>query len=83
VFTIDGIEKYPDNVVEIYNRWGVLVYEQKGYNNTDKTFNGFSQGRSTINTSMLLPEGTYYYFVSYVKNSGIPRKISGYLFLKQ
>ena len=83
VFTIEGIEKYSDNVVEIYNRWGVLVYEQKGYNNTDKSFNGFSEGRITINNSLLLPDGTYYYFISYVKNSGLLRKTSGYLYIKQ
>jgi len=26
VFTIDRIENYPENTVEIYNRWGVLVF---------------------------------------------------------
>jgi hypothetical protein len=33
---IDSLEDticYPENTVEIYNRWGVLVFETTGYNN--------------------------------------------------
>jgi hypothetical protein len=26
---------YPENTVEIYNRWGVLVFETTGYNNAN------------------------------------------------
>jgi hypothetical protein len=29
--SIEGIEKYPDNYLRIYNRWGTLVFEEKGY----------------------------------------------------
>jgi hypothetical protein len=32
-FSIRGLECYADNTVEIYNRWGVLVFERAGYNN--------------------------------------------------
>jgi hypothetical protein len=35
MFTIDNIDDticYPENTVEIYNRWGVLVFETTGYN---------------------------------------------------
>ncbi|MDX6187709.1 gliding motility-associated C-terminal domain-containing protein, partial [Flavobacterium sp. Fl-77] len=37
-FYIQGIECYPDNTVQIYNRWGVLVFERDHYNNTDVAF---------------------------------------------
>jgi hypothetical protein len=33
---------YPENTVEIYNRWGVLVFETTGYNNVTNAFNGIS-----------------------------------------
>ena len=47
-FVIDNIEDtacYPENTVEIYNRWGVLVFETKNYsttNNFDGTSNVYS-----------------------------------------
>ncbi|TDE49288.1 gliding motility-associated C-terminal domain-containing protein [Flavobacterium sp. GT3P67] len=88
VFVIDNIDDtvcYPDNTVEIYNRWGVLVFETKGYNNTDKAFKGFSEGRATISKSSGLPAGTYFYILNYtsVDNDGkiIMNKKDGYLYL--
>jgi gliding motility-associated-like protein len=57
-FVIECIENYPNNKLEIYNRWGNVVYSKRGYRNE---FNGTSNGRVTINTSEKLPDGTYYY----------------------
>jgi hypothetical protein len=42
---IDDTVCYPDNTVEIYNRWD--IDETKGYNNTSNAFEG--AGRSIIN----------------------------------
>ena len=44
---IEGIEDYPENVVRVYNRWGLMVYEKAGYENDWSGDN--------------LPAGTYYY----------------------
>jgi gliding motility-associated-like protein len=81
-FHISGIECYPDNTVEIYNRWGLKVFEQDHYNNTDKVFTGLSDGRSTINKSSALPSGTYFYVLKYkdISNGNIQEK-SGYLYI--
>ena len=88
VFIIDNIEDticYPDNTVEIYNRWGVLVYETKNYNNGTKAFDGTSQGRTTINRSVDLPAGTYFYLLNYTSIDGTGNvqinKKEGYLYL--
>jgi gliding motility-associated-like protein len=62
---LDGIDCYPNNAIEIYNRWGVKVYEATGYDNVNKVFSGYSDGRSTISRSDLLPTGTYYYILKY------------------
>ncbi|AJR04847.1 gliding motility-associated C-terminal domain-containing protein [Siansivirga zeaxanthinifaciens] len=59
-FVIDCIENYPDNVLEIYNRWGNIVYKAKGYKNN---WDGTSNGRATLNGSDKLPVGTYYYLL--------------------
>ncbi|PIF63100.1 gliding motility-associated C-terminal domain-containing protein [Flavobacterium sp. 11] len=87
-FIIDNIDDtvcYPENTVEIYNRWGVLVFETKGYNNTSNVFDGISGGRSTIQQSSGLPTGTYFYILNYtsVDNDGkiITNKKDGYLYL--
>ncbi|WP_405569314.1 gliding motility-associated C-terminal domain-containing protein, partial [Winogradskyella sp. Asnod2-B02-A] len=57
-FMIDCIEQYPNNKLEVYNRWGNIVYSTKGYLNN---WNGTSNGRAVINQSDDLPVGTYYY----------------------
>ncbi|EHO09904.1 gliding motility-associated C-terminal domain-containing protein [Myroides odoratimimus] len=68
-FIIDNIHKYPNNTVEIYNRWGVRVFKIRGYDpNADgssNVFNGYSNGDINIEKNKKLPSGTYYYVVSY------------------
>ena len=82
-FQIDGIEVYPNNTVEIYNRWGVLVYDVTGYNNADRSFRGESEGRVTVSTATQLPEGTYYYILKYAKRNGDMREKAGYLYINR
>ncbi|MGK4567268.1 DUF7507 domain-containing protein [Flavobacterium sp. 3HN19-14] len=77
---IQGISCYPDNTVEIYNRWGVLVYETKGYDNENNSFKGFSEGRVTIDKSSALPEGTYYWVIRYKSDNDTKEK-AGFLHL--
>ncbi|NUM51615.1 MAG: gliding motility-associated C-terminal domain-containing protein [Flavobacteriales bacterium] len=50
---IDFIDQYPNNVVEIYNRWGQLLFRAQPYKNDwDGTFEGKP-----------LPVGTYYFVI--------------------
>ena len=81
-FHVEGLDCFSQNTVEIYNRWGVLVFETSKYNNVDNVFNGFSRGRTTIRQSEGLPDGTYYYVIKYVDFSGNAFKKAGYLYLK-
>ncbi|UFH34762.1 gliding motility-associated C-terminal domain-containing protein [Flavobacterium acetivorans] len=82
---IEDVECYPENTVEIYNRWGVLVFETKNYNNTTNSFNGISRGRTTISQSSGLPTGTYYYILNYTSVDTLGKiqtnKKDGYLYL--
>ncbi|MFV5696548.1 gliding motility-associated C-terminal domain-containing protein, partial [Flavobacterium sp. LB3P122] len=87
-FLIDNIDDtncYPNNTVEIYNRWGVLVYETSGYNNTSKVFKGIAEGRTTISQSSGLPTGTYFYILNYTSVDGLGNNITnkkdGFLYL--
>ncbi|WP_206743356.1 gliding motility-associated C-terminal domain-containing protein, partial [Flavobacterium sp. Leaf82] len=80
-FYVQGLECYPDNTVQIYNRWGVLVFERDHYNNNDIAFRGISEGRVTIKDSDGLPEGTYYYIIKYKDMQSNPHQEAGYLYL--
>ncbi len=82
-FHIEGLDCFTNNTVEIYNRWGVLVFESSKYNNVDNRFEGFSKGRTTISQSVGLPTGTYYYIINYVDFSGNGVQKAGYLFLNR
>lgn len=62
---IDNIDTYGDCTVQIFNRWGVKVYDQAGYNNT---WEGTNQAGEP------LPDGAYYYVISF---KGNPRQYSG------
>ena len=82
-FFIDGLECYPENTVEIYNRWGILVYDESGYDNNLKSFKGISEGRNTINKNEFLPDGTYFYILKYTDEENKKHDKSGYLYLNR
>ena len=84
-FLIDNLHRYPNNTVEIYNRWGVKVYEASQYGSSDNVFRGYSDGRTTMKKNEKLPTGTYYYILTYEKsdkNGSRTIKKSGYLHLE-
>jgi len=72
LFTILGIEGFPDNEVTIFNRWGNEVFNQTSYTN-EKGWDGTWQGK-------LVPDGTYFYVID--KGDGSD-PISGYVFLQR
>ncbi len=69
---VKGIEKYPDNTVMIFNRWGDKVREFANYNNTTRAWEGKNEHGE------ILPDGTYFYILD-VKNVGI---LKGWIFLR-
>jgi gliding motility-associated-like protein len=68
VWHIIGIEQFPNNSVQVFNRWGNLVLDQKGYTNAD-AWNGQWDGKD-------LPDGTYFYVIALGGNAG---NLSGWL----
>ena len=53
---IENIQEFPDNEVQVFNRWGARVFEQKGYGQ-GKEWDGRSESGND------LPAGTYYYIL--------------------
>ena len=65
-FEIDFAENFPDMRVEIYSRWGDLLYSTVGYDSGSK-WDGTTRGTEA-------PVGTYYYII--IPQSGA-RPITG------
>ncbi|MNF82143.1 hypothetical protein D3C84_644420 [compost metagenome] len=85
-FYIKNITKYPDNRVQIFNRWGIKVFDSSNYDSNGNVFRGYSDGRATISPDNLLPNGTYFYIVQYTKTTGgLPNTVkkAGYLYLSR
>lgn len=63
---------YSDNTVAIYNRWGTLVWEGKGYDNTSVRFDGRDLDNKTLSA------GTYFYSIEIPQST-----FTGYIQLLQ
>ncbi|MCB9173071.1 MAG: gliding motility-associated C-terminal domain-containing protein [Flavobacteriales bacterium] len=64
-WVIDYIDQYPDAIVEIYNRWGEMLFRSDNYQND---WNGTYNGQN-------LPVGTYYFVIEL--NDGKTKPFTG------
>ncbi len=74
-FVILGLEKYPDNSIKIFNRWGNMVFQEAPFNGT---WDAVSDGSLIGSTN--LPSGTYYYILDLGDGS---EPVVGYVILKE
>jgi gliding motility-associated-like protein/uncharacterized repeat protein (TIGR01451 family) len=79
LWEIDGIWQFPNNTVQIYNRWGNLVFRASGYDNLNEAWYGQSNYGLRIGDQEL-PDGTYFYVVDLGDGS---EARSGYIILKR
>ncbi|MGB1041560.1 MAG: gliding motility-associated C-terminal domain-containing protein [Flavobacteriales bacterium] len=80
---IPFLKDFPNNTVKVFNRWGNMVFEEKGYytgwmgttnlNLTD------SDGKTIKNK--MLPEGTYFYIINLGEEKLEP--MTGYMQIKR
>jgi gliding motility-associated-like protein len=84
-FKIRCLYNYENPIIEIYNRWGNLVYKKDHYGNldfwgtdADAFWNGNSDQKGNLG-SKELPVGTYYYILK-LNNSNV---LTGFLFLNR
>jgi len=60
---IPGAKRFPNSQMRIFNRWGMLVFEQTGY---DNSWQGeCNQPGIFIESDRLLPDATYYYIIDF------------------
>ncbi len=67
--------------VQIFNRWGVKVFETDTYGLAGHVFDGYSTGRLTVREGSKLPSGTYFYVLEYQYNENQIHKKMGYIHL--
>ncbi|MEE9349505.1 MAG: gliding motility-associated C-terminal domain-containing protein, partial [Flavobacteriaceae bacterium] len=79
VWIIPSVEGYPNFTLEVYNRYGNVVYEYQNQGSTNpKWWNGFSNGRWTLNEGdKKVDVGTYYYIINY--NDGTKEPEQGWV----
>ncbi len=65
-------EADPRTSVEIYNRWGQLVFQEKGYNNGNIRWEG------KIGRGQIAPEGVYYVVINGFNERGEPFVVKTY-----
>ena len=56
-FVIENIDKYPNNKVHIFNRWGNKIYNTVNYNNSNNHWDG------KTNSGQAVTSGTYFYIL--------------------
>ena len=74
-YVIQGLDYYPDNSFQVFNRWGSKVYERSPYRNT---WDGTSEGK--LNWGTDLPESTYYFILDPGNDKEV---ITGYIYLRR
>ena len=70
---IKGLNNYPNNNVQVFNRWGDEVFKAKPYNND---WRGNNEGEKSLLGQGTLPVGTYYFILD-LGNGDKP--ITGYV----
>ena len=79
---IPELVNYPANTVKVFNRWGNLVFEQKGYYTGWNGSANVNRGLTRLMDNKTLPEGTYFYIID-LGDGGSIEPYNGFLQLKR
>lgn len=71
---IDGLDKFEFAEVEIYNRWGTMIYYASPY---DNSWDGIPNKGTNIGEEGVVPVGTYFYIIRL--NEGDKPPFKGYI----
>lgn len=58
---IEGIDKYLNNLVKVFDRWGILVYQKQHYENANSPWDG--RANVGLQAGKLVDRGTYFYII--------------------
>ncbi|XLS29360.1 gliding motility-associated C-terminal domain-containing protein [Flavobacteriaceae bacterium M23B6Z8] len=77
-FFIECIENYPNNFLQIFNRWGTKLFESRGYLNN---WAGTAEKGVNVGAGRNLPAGTYFYTIDF-GDPNTPNK-SGWIYISR
>lgn len=80
--SIKNIEFFLNNQIEIFDKYGKLVYKMNNYGQNKNFFYGIAQGNDVYLKDKKLPTGTYYYVLNIKNNSiNINKTKKGFLYI--
>ena len=74
---IDNLEKYYHRSIQIYNRWGNLVYKAAEYNN--EWYGQLSEKGAVTSEDMIVPDGVYFFVLDYGDAESEITSVNGYI----
>ena len=77
LFIIEGLARFPTSKLQIYNRWGNLIYEKINYQND---WDGVAATGFSINGSKKMPTGTYFYTIDLKFDN---KRLSGWIYINR
>lgn len=84
-FVITGLGETEESNLEVFNRWGTIVYRSKG-NKYENNWDGRSNTSAMVSIGSELPNGTYYYIFKVKKNvegKVVTKRYNGYIELRR
>ncbi|MCV2485033.1 gliding motility-associated C-terminal domain-containing protein [Flavobacterium sp. SH_e] len=78
---IQDIEYFPNNSIQIFNRFGQLVYKMSGYGIDQNYFYGRANAGEVFRKDEKLPTGSYFYILNYKKRDLTDATKKGFLYI--
>lgn len=78
---IENIDKYPNNEVTVFNRWGGTVFTTRNYHNQSNNFNG--KGNVGAAKGQDVPDGSYFYIIHTTDANGNKKRYTGFIVIKR
>ena len=87
-YVISGLDQDTRSRLEVYNKWGTLVYRSPGvrYGTDSDWWDGKANVRSMVSIGNELPNGVYYYILKVEKNidtNVISKEFNGFIELRR
>lgn len=79
---IGNIESFPNSHLDVFNRFGQIVYKSDNYGTENNLFYGEANTGDIVGKNKKLPTGTYYYLINFKNESlNIDKTKKGFIYI--